>query len=253
MKKVLFFILGLGLASVSMAQTKENPWTVGVYGVKTEYLGDLTKYSNEWTTSNLGNDARNTIFNFNLFYGGGALSFDRYLNNYFDLGLYSSFGTVGYKDKSNVERIPRSFNAKLSNTNVHVRIKIFGPDDDAKFVPYLNFGVGLLAYFKGKGVTATNANEGDTLAVTAAHNPSYGLIVNGGVGLEYRINSHFGVRYQADFGWTNRDNVDFYTRDGAKDWQLQHSLGVTYSFNFDKKAKAIVQPAPATDVVTPAK
>lgn len=251
MKKILLFILGLGLASTSMAQTSENPWTIGVYGVKTEYLGDLAKYSNEWTTSNKANDARNTIFNFNLFYGGGALSFDRYLNNYFDAGIYTSYGTVGFKDNNTVERIPRSFKANLSNTNAHVRIKILGPDDNAHFVPYLNFGVGFLAYFKDKGTTTDNINGGDTISISGKN--SVGMIINGGIGLEYRINSHIGVRYQADFGWTTRDNVDLYTRDGANDWQLQHSLGVTYSFNFDKKAKAIVQPAPASDIVTPAK
>lgn len=231
--KLLLTISSLSFCLLSIGQTKENPWSIGFYGVKTEYLGDLRLYSTEWSTSNYLNTKQNTIFNFNSLYGGGALSLDRYLNPYLDLGIYSSFSTIGFEDGDNVDRVQRSFKANVSNTNLHIRCKFLG-QDDARFVPYLTLSGGLLAYFNDKGIGVNNVNDTTGTAKKYADNPALGLIISGGLGLEYKINKHISLRYQADIGWTSYDDIDFYTRTDSNDWQLQHSLGVTYSFGGKK-------------------
>jgi len=262
MKRFYSYVL-MGILSfsslVSFAQTQEHPWAIGLYGVKTEYLGDLAAYSTDVTTGNLFNKRVNTIYNFEMLHLGGALSFDRYLSRFFDAGVYASFGHIGYEHENEYDHdfglSNRNFKATLLNANLHARFKFLG-NDKYKLQPYALLGVGGLAYFDiSRKVNANAANTDYLFSVPTnvtenytGDNPEFTGIISAGLGLEYRISSRVALRYQAELGWTMSDDYDMFcgkvyvAADRGKDWQLQHSLGIVYSFGKGKKPEPVVTP-----------
>ncbi|MDR2843091.1 MAG: OmpA family protein [Candidatus Symbiothrix sp.] len=250
------------LPAIVAAQTQKNPWSVGVYGVKTEYLGDMRVYEDAVSSGNMFNRRVNTIYNFKMFHPGAALSVDHYLSRYFDLGLYASLGSTGYQfdNKANYgynttghyNQTSRNFEVSpMLNINLHTRIKFLG-QNDAKWVPYALIGIGGLGYFNIS--SNVNAVDGDysipqdrsnysTVKNNYKDTPAFTGIISGGLGLEYKLNDQFSIRYQAELGWTTSDEYDMYTVKKGNDWQLQHSLGLVYSFGkLCNKPRPVVQP-----------
>ncbi len=228
-KTLVVFVCLLAFTS-SFAQTRENPWAVGLYGVKSEYLGDLNKFSNEYTTSNVFNEYQNTTYNFNSLNVGGALSIDRFLNNYFDAGIYGSYSSMSFEDNITKPGFIRSFeSASLINGNLHFRIKILG-DNESRFVPFVNVAGGAAIYNDLSGINY----KGDTVSTK---DPVIAITATLGLGLEYKISDKFSIRYQSDLSWTSKDDVDYYERSKSNDYQFQHNLGIVYSFSFKKKDK----------------
>ena len=239
-------LLWLGAVSNSLfAQTEEHPWSIGLYGVKTEYLGDLRNYSDPHTTSNVFNHNKNTIFDFDMFYGGGAISLDRYLSRFFDLGIYGSWSTIGYDyfDPGTLTR--RNFDAKTGNVNLHTRFKFLG-QKDAIFVPYITLGAGSMVTYDVSRKINPNANQGlfyvgenrDAALIKqkkVGDETKYSFLAVGGVGLEVKFSKVVSLRYQADIGWTDCDVNDMYKRGKETDWQLQHSLGLAFTFGKGKR------------------
>ncbi len=239
MKRLPFLILFAvaGLSSL-LAQTKEYPWAIGLYGVKTEYLGDLRVY---YRTDGSGDKfVENTIFNFQdgMRHFGGAVSFDRYLSRFFDLGLYGSWSGVGYDHVDSESETHRNFESvPLWNANVHTRFKFMGKDE-ARWVPYLTFGIGGLWYRQIESAVYTpyDAEEPSGSArYTNSEGENNGIagVFTGGIGVEYKITSHLSARYQADLGWTTKDEFDGMNK-GSQDFQLQHSLGLVFAFGGGK-------------------
>lgn len=232
----------LGVTTTLVAQTKERPWAVGIYGVKSEYLGDLRTYSDPSTTSNWFNYTKNTIFDFNKVYGGGAISLDRYLTRFFDLGIYGSYGTFGFENYDEGTFTLRNFDSKLGNANLHVRFKFLG-QDDAMFVPYITLGAGALGYFdishKVSPSGDFNMDRENSIILQKQNydgkNPEFAGILTGGLGLEVRLSKAISLRYQADFGWTTSDKMDMYKQGSGNDMQLQHSLGLAFNFGKGKR------------------
>jgi len=221
------------------AQTRETPWAIGLYGVKTEYLGDM-----RYLYGNVSSDNPvNTIFNFEQFYGGAAISVDRYLSRFFDAGIYFSAGSLGYNrapGKSTVYYSENVNNFKVTpllNANVHLRIKFLG-QENALVVPYAVLGAGGLGYMSvSTRIQNTRAHFQEFSGVTYDYTqekstdyPAYSGIASGGLGVEFNLSKHFAVRYQAEAGWTTADNNDLCKIRNGNDWQLQHSLGLVYSF-----------------------
>ena len=114
----------LSVNSIS-AQTLDKPWSIGLYAGKSEYNG-----------CKLGNG----FFNYKqAYYGFGALSVSRYINASFDIQLYGSFGQHGFVKNSVENFLSNSFNA-----DVTLRYK-FVKKDNAKFVPYIFAGTGVIS------------------------------------------------------------------------------------------------------------
>ncbi|MDH8701748.1 OOP family OmpA-OmpF porin [Dysgonomonadaceae bacterium PH5-43] len=240
---LLLIAVLLGFATTLVAQNKERPWAVSLYGVKTEYLGDMRTYSHIGSTSNWFNYTKNTIFNFDQFYGGGGLSVDRYLSRFFDLGIYGSYGTIGYDLYDDGSFTHRNFDANVASAKLQTRIKFLGMDDCA-VVPYISIGVGGLAYFDVSSKVNANGNyftgyQGENLPFSkqeySGDNPGFAGIVTGGLGLEVRLSKVVSLRYQADFGWTTSDKYDMFKNGNGKDMQLQHNVGISFAFGKGKR------------------
>ncbi len=204
MKKILVLISSVLMLGTATAQTYENPWTIGAYGVKTEYNGDLG----------------NRFFDVKAsFYGLGALSFSHYLNRYFDVTLYAGIGTYGSNNdcaKSGLE-----FKSNMIYADLTAKYKIL-PENYA-FRPFVYAGPGFrsLTEFDKK----TKCVEGSDIVATA------------GVGCDVSLTEHWGLRYMCGYGYAFNDERDGYDGGDYSDQQLLHSLGVTYSFALKPRDK----------------
>jgi len=246
-RKILIAVLTLTVNVSLMAQTAEFPWAIGLYGVKTEYLGDMRYFDKYETNDLLSKHRSNTVYDFHRLHLGAALSLERYLSRFFDIGLYGSYSSIGYTYKDPyVSGSWRNFDAEsLRQGNLHLRYKFLG-SDKAKVVPYVTVGAGVLYYTYVTYQTANplTGNPYKDFEYTPStkkesikkrknpESPMWAGVGQVGVGLEWRISDHWGLRYQVDLGCTTRDDVDYY-KSGRNDLQLQHSLGLT--FNFGKK------------------
>lgn len=201
MKKIV--LIGTALLSLSAAaQTEEYPWTIGLYGVKSEYNGDL------------GNNFFDVT---QKFQGMGALSFSRYLNRYFDASLYLAFGRYGSED----------LNAAVKSTSQEFKTNMFYGDLTAKYKilsekyawrPFIYAGVGVrnLTHISERYL----GKDGLDIVPTA------------GVGCDVALTEHWGLRYMCGYGYGTSDDLDQRECGDFNDQQLLHSLGVTYSFAF---------------------
>jgi outer membrane protein OmpA-like peptidoglycan-associated protein len=261
--KLLFVLAALGVCSTLFAQTADRPWTLSLFGVKTEYLGDLRVYDGP-TSSNLFNHSVNTIFNFDMNHGGylgGGLQISRYLNRFFDLGLYASYSSIGfdYYDAPQAGfETRRNFHVDgLINGNLNFRFKFLG-NDNYKVVPYITVGAGGLYYMNPThNINTTGVRDGfgtgeDNFAPTdhrfafeeqdirKVDGEEMGDILQGlltaGLGVEVKLTDLLSLRYQADLGWTTSDRVDGWVVSDKNDWQLQHTLGLSFNFGAKKDA-----------------
>ncbi len=208
MKKILVLISSVLMLFSATAQTYENPWTVGVYGVKSEYNGDLGKRFFDVKAK---------------FYGMGALSFSHYLNRYFDATLYASYGYYGCQDENSTSQsLASEFKSKMLYADLTGKYKIL-PEHYA-FRPYVFAGVGF------RNLTATNDDK-------AVCKEGSDFVITGGVGCDVALTEHWGLRYTCGYGYGLSDDRDGFDCGDYGDQQLLHSLGVTYSFAFKPRDK----------------
>ena len=201
MKKVTLVLMSLMLWQSSFAQTEDKPWAVGLYGGKSEYNGDLG----------------NGFFNFGkAWYGFGGLSVSRYLNKSFDLTLYGSYGEHGI-----FENPYSRFRARNAYFDLTAKYK-FIKNEYAGLVPYVFAGVG----------TRFLSAPSSSFAVSTGNTPDFVLPL--GAGVDYRITESIALRYFGTFGWTNHDYHDYQTNTKQHDYQLQHNLGIVFSFGKKK-------------------
>ncbi len=203
-KLFLLAVVIFSLQQTSFAQTEDKPWSIGLYGGKSEYNGDLGS----------------GFFNFNkAFYGFGGMSFARYINKSFDLSLYGSYGDHGLYENKDSRFLSR-------NTNIDLTLKYkFIQNDDAKFVPYV---------FAGIGTRFLNAPTESFNLIKYDERPD--LVLPVGAGVDYRINDVIALRYFFTYGWTNHDYHDGQVNTKFNDYQLQHNLGIVFSFGKMKDA-----------------
>ena len=196
--KLKMCAIGLvGLISVNAvtAQTIDKPWSVGLYGGKSEYNG-----------CRLGNG----FFNYSqAYYGFGALSLSRYINKSFDIQLYGSYGQHGFVKNATENFLSNSFNSDLT-----LRYK-FIKKDGAKLVPYIFAGLGL------RNMTNVYNN-----------NVNFDFVIPVGLGLDYHVTPSIAIRYFGSVGFTNH-GYGYNVASHSDDKQLQHNLGI--AFNFGKK------------------
>ncbi len=247
--RLLWMIALVSLVLGVSAQNSEKKWAIGINGVRSVYIGDL-------------ND---TFLNFDDHLNiGGGITINRYLNRFFDLGLYGSYSKLsGGKDYKNQDLLSRGqwlnpalrnedgqlpedgigFSFKTSaifNANLQLRWKFLG-NDEARWVPFVVVSGGIVGYDKPKGVFQNEVEEA-YWAGNKKQNTPISITAGAGLGLEYKISQAFSLRYQADLMWTERDNIDFYRGAGKgvfgddNDYQFQHSLGIVWSFGKKKDA-----------------
>ena len=243
--RTVLFLLFLCVVQQAVAQTRDKPNAIGIFGVKTEYIGDLG----------------NNVFRFgDDFRGGVGVSFDRFLNRFFDVGISSSFSSIGidrgistYIDfehwytRAEHDNHVQNFEARrLINVHLHGRFKILD-SERFRLVPYVGLAVGKAFlsniqtnYLDANGHLQTMSFFTPSNEFVARNNARFvGLehrgigsayTLSGIIGLDFRISPHFSVRYQAVGSWTSRDDLDFYVNNG-NDWQIQHNIGIVYRFS----------------------
>lgn len=242
MKKILLTILIASEAILTaFAQTAEHPWSIGIFGLKNEYYGDLAYYKKPGTHGNKYTSHDNTFMNFDPIFGGGALSIDRYINDHFTAGLLLTGGTYGYhqnlhndqwRDGGVVNPVNghisggwRALNSILANAELNVKYKFLGID--YAFRPYLLGGINYLNYFDIK------EHNPEGISNSCKHKGAVGISL--GIGFDIPITEHIGVRYEYQATGICSDKTDLYRNHKTIDFQGQHLVGVVYTLG---KAKA---------------
>lgn len=208
MKKIIYIMMFILMGiTTAYSQTMEKPWNIGFYFGRTQYSGDLG----------------NGFFQFNkAFYGYGHLSLSRYLNSWFNLAINGSYGEHGYYDSK--EQDPVRFGANRSYGDLQLQFN-FIEKESALIRPYI---------FAGIGVRYLADITGDELNPPRTCNPGWDMVVPAGIGVNFRIYKNISIRYIATVGWTNHDNRDGETAGDNNDWQLDQSLGFTFSLGSSK-------------------
>ena len=251
----LFWMIALAsLVLGASAQNQDKKWAIGANVVRSVYTGDLG----------------DTFFDFDKQLNiGGGLTINRYLNRFFDLGLYGSWSKLGFS-KYSVEDWPtlqewyaisninedgtrewEATNFKTSgifNANLQLRFKFLG-NDNARIVPYLLVSGGAVGYdnlrteFRsGDGTTAYNYRA---LNWQNESNPVFAMTIGSGGGFDIRLSRAISLRYQFDAMWTDHDNRDFVLSGNQhgdawnNDWQFQHSLGLVWSFGKQRERRVV--------------
>jgi outer membrane protein OmpA-like peptidoglycan-associated protein/opacity protein-like surface antigen len=222
------------------AQNKENTWAVGLMAVKSEYIGDIG----------------NNVYNFkkNNLHFGGAVALERYLNRFFDVGFYASVSSFGidkgictytdfeaWDNRNNTENTVKNFDVKtLTNLNLHTRFKFLGKDK-FKLVPYIGMAVGMVYYNNISTLYVDADGRQQKMPYQKFYDNAWhdqkdktAFALTASVGLEYRITKFLALKYQTDGSWTAIDDIDFYKKK-SDDFQLQHNIGVVFSFNTKAK------------------
>ncbi|MBP5456797.1 MAG: OmpA family protein [Paludibacteraceae bacterium] len=207
MKKIV--LIGTALLSLSAAaQTEEYPWTVGLYGVKSEYNGDL------------GNNFFDVTQKFNAM---GALSISRYLNKHFDASLYVAYGRYGSEDlNAQSSTLAQEFKSNMLYADLTAKYKILR--EEYAWRPFIYAGVGFRQL--------TKAGGGDNLCKDGND-----IVPTVGLGCDVALSEHWGLRYTCGYGYGTSDDLDSRECGDFNDQQLLHSLGVTYSFAFKPSDK----------------
>ncbi|MEQ8910012.1 MAG: OmpA family protein [Vicingaceae bacterium] len=189
MKRILLiFCLFIGLTSVS-AQTKQNPWSIGIHAGSEQYNGEI----------------ENQFFNFFDHHNGFAgLSASRYLSPHLDVGLDLTLGDIKFTSTGESNRRYR-FN--MNQANLHLQYNFFNYND-VKLRPFVFAGIGMIA-FDGEGENQSN------LTLPAA-----------GLGVNYKLNEQVSIRYQNTLLVSDGDEIDNRTDESGNDMFLQTSIGL---------------------------
>jgi len=191
-KQISLFLLALTVSiSVSVGQTTERPWNVGVHAGIPLYHGDK---GNGW----LGFGQ--------ALYGFGGVSVSRHLMDNWDLSANLNFGEVGIYESSS-----SSFRTRFMHFNLHARYNFI---PNAKLIsPYAMAGLGL-NYFPVKYTTTKEGFEGAL--------PVFGA------GINFKVNENLSIQWQEAINYSVRgihDNEDNQPGDGY----LYHTIGLTYN------------------------
>lgn len=189
MKRLLFFALTLTICSFSStAQTKYNPWSIGIQAGTQQYNGELG----------------NQFFKYTDHYNGLAgFSVGRYLSKHLTADIDLTLGDIKFKE--DVERKADRFDYNMYQANLHLTYNFL--HDEVQFRPFVFAGIGFIQ-FSSRGRDESN------LSTPAA-----------GFGVNYRINDHVNLRYQNTLLLSDYDELDNRTG-GGNDSYLQTTVGI---------------------------
>ena len=182
------------LTTTLYSQSSERPWNIGIYGGKSEYNGDLGT----------------NFFRPDLaYYGFVGASASRYINRFFDVTLYGSYGEHGMFESNTSHFLSRNTYGDLT-----LKLKL-NPKERAKFIPYIFAGIG------GRNLDSYNVD------------PGLDLVIPAGIGADLQLTRVISLRYFSTLGYSNHDFRDLEAHGSYNDAQLQHNLGI--AFNFGRK------------------
>ncbi|MEO6760112.1 MAG: outer membrane beta-barrel protein [Saprospiraceae bacterium] len=193
--------------TAAQGQTRSHKNNLSAGGGIQEYNGDLG----------------NSFFNFKEeWYGVARLAYSRYLNRSLDAQAFATGGHIGRCFDGVVppgEHITMLRSAFFS-LGLDLKYKFadgrFLPED-ARFAPYVYAGAALSKHRDLWNDQGPRVNEGIYTSI------------NGGLGLTYRVCSHFQLNYNLGLGYYTTDALDFITQ-GANDMYLQHTVSVGVDF-----------------------
>lgn len=201
MKNLLLSLVVLLAAFTSAsAQTKDNPWNVGVHGGVQMYNGEL------------GNGFAG--FGQALYMFGGASVTRHLTSNYWAISLQGNVGEVGYRTTDWANR-EVGYHARFSHFSLTARYN-FVPDYTV-VGPYVMAGIGL-NYFAKKYQIKDHGFEGGL--------PTFGF------GLNFVLSEKIRLQWQESVSYSVPGNHDGITRSSGDGYWL-HSVGLTY--NIGKK------------------
>jgi outer membrane protein OmpA-like peptidoglycan-associated protein len=198
MKRIFTLILLATLLSTVFSQNEDHKWSIGLMGGKTVYNGDYG----------------NNFLEFTPFYGLAALSFDRYLNPSFDLGLHGEYGDWGFADHG-----VSKFRATKTDGSLMLRYKFYNGyifKKDALIAPYLTIGAGIAGY-----------------SGTLTYTGGVDYIFPAGLGIKLNITKWLALQYQFLYYFTTGDKRDLKEAD-KNDAFAANTLGLIFSFGAPK-------------------
>lgn len=188
------------MLSDAFGQNADQKWSIGLFGGKTEYKGDIG----------------NGFFKYQPFYQLGGLAINHYLNPSFDIGIQGETGAYGF-----MKPYVRSFLSDKTDGSLLLRYKLNNGyifKEDAIIAPYLTGGFG----FAGFSGSRTKEGELD------------GILPLGG-GIKVNLSHTVALQYQLLYNLTNGDNRDLVVA-GKNDKFIAHTLGLIFSFGSPKDA-----------------
>jgi OOP family OmpA-OmpF porin len=201
MKIILTFILMTAFAINLHSQNADHRWSLGLFGGKTEYSGDLG----------------NGIFKWNPFYFHGAILLGRYLNPSLDLNIKLDHVAYGFCGDEN-----SNFLSAKTDGVLLLRYKLnngYLLGEYIRVAPYLATGVGFAAY------TGDEARA-DTHGMDA--------IVPLGGGIRMNITKNVSLQYQVLYNFTSSDIHDLDASSAGNDHFISHGLGLVVTFGYPK-------------------
>jgi len=194
---------------VSVAQTPDYPFAVGIHGGVAQYSGDL------------GNDFYHLGKRNQPFYGQVGVSLSYYLARRLDIvGMFLA-GEIGHFEGPNYiqpEREPMRFRVSSSTLNIYLRYHLLS--SSYIFRPYLLLGTGIMRF---------NSTGGDIGSGWSFHIPT------AGAGVNIRLSKRFNLQVQETFMYASTDRIDG-VKAGFNDLFVFHTIGLTYQFSLHKKS-----------------
>jgi OmpA-OmpF porin, OOP family len=185
-------LIAFAIISVSgFAQTADNKNNISIGFGTQSYNGAL---GNSW-------------FDFDYeTYGFFAINYSRYINNMFDVTIYSTYGDYGHcKHSDDIQYYPdgeRTLNmhSRLTTANLAVKYKFANGSilkENARIAPYL---------FAGAGID----NAQDIWDITTPIRVDQGnyFTVNGGGGVRINFTTRFNFTYNISFSYFTNDKID---------------------------------------------
>jgi outer membrane protein OmpA-like peptidoglycan-associated protein len=197
MRKFLSMIFLALLVTGAFGQNSDQKWSLGLFGGKTVYVGDLGSGFNVWDP----------------FYFHGALQIGRYLNPSFDLALQAEYGAYGFYASPT-----RSFLSDKTDGALLLKFKLnngYMLDEDVVLAPFLAGGFGFASFAGEPGRTRVD---------------DWDAIIPLGGGIKINITPGFALQYQVLYNFTNGDYRDMKVVPEKDDHFISHAVGLVFAF-----------------------
>lgn len=197
MKKLSTLVFMTLLVTGVFGQNSDQKWSLGFFGGKTSYTGDLGNAMKYW----------------NPFYFHGALQVGRYLNPSLDLAFQLEHGAYGYYKNAS-----QNFLSAKTDGAALVKYKLNNGyifKEDAVIAPFLAAGAGFASF----------AGEPGDIRVDG-----WDAIIPLGGGVKVNITPRFAVQYQVLYNFTNGDYRDMDETPKRDDRFLSQSVGLVFAF-----------------------
>jgi len=208
---ILYLLLVIGI-SASKAQTRDNPWALGIHTGISEYNGEMGNgfFKFDLTSHAIWNKLGDNVWT-DHYNNPGMLGFSlsKFQSSMFDFDLRVFHGEAGYfKDSVTF------FYRVMNYGDISARWKFLN-SETARFIPYLSLGFGL------RNVPTVSEAVDESIM---------DLIIPVGLGVKIRATNRISVNVNTYFGLNFGDKVDATTTTSANDMLWHHTIGVAFNF-----------------------